>query len=87
MAGQTQTSGALPVDGTQSASRDFGNGNWDGALGGALANLAETWSSQVSALIADCNRLAGQCAESGRAYQRTELANVHTMDSLADDFG
>lgn len=87
IAGQTRTAGAHPVDETRSASRDFGAGNWDGGLGGALTNLAETWSAQVSALAADCDSLASQCGGTGLLYQRTEAANTQTMNSLASDFG
>ncbi|WP_230396381.1 hypothetical protein [Streptomyces blattellae] len=75
------------MDETRSASRDFGSGNWDGGLGGALSNLAETWSAQVSALADKCNSLAGQCGASGVLYLRTESANTQTMNSLASDFG
>ncbi|WP_210592867.1 hypothetical protein [Streptomyces sp. GESEQ-35] len=87
IAGRTRTTGAHPVDETRSASRDFGTGNWDGGLGGALTGLAETWSAQVSALAADCDSLAGQCGGTGMLYQRTEAANTQTMHSLASDFG
>ncbi|MGW0758810.1 hypothetical protein ACWD1Y_20495 [Streptomyces sp. NPDC002814] len=87
IAGQTRTAGAHPVDETRSASRDFGAGNWDGGLGGALTNLADTWSAQVSALAADCDSLAGQCGGTGMLYQRTEAGNTQTMNSLASDFG
>lgn len=87
IAGQTRTAGAHPVDETRSASRDFGTGNWDGGLGGALTGLAETWSAQVSALAADCDSLASQCGSSGMLYQRTEAANTQTMHSLSSDFG
>ncbi|MEV6948533.1 hypothetical protein AB0N07_42775 [Streptomyces sp. NPDC051172] len=48
------------MDETRSASRDFGAGNWDGGLGGALSGLAETWSDQVSALVAKCDNLSSQ---------------------------
>ncbi|WP_229877145.1 hypothetical protein [Streptomyces bluensis] len=75
------------MDETRTASRDFGNGNWDGGLGGALTGLAETWSAQVSALAGKCDSLAGQCGVSGVLYQRTEAANAQTMNSLASDFG
>ncbi|GGZ67411.1 hypothetical protein [Streptomyces bluensis] len=85
--GQTRTAGAHPADETRSAARDFGSGNWDGGLGGALTGLAETWSAQVSALAADCDNLANQCGASGVLYQRTEAANTQTMHSLASDFG
>ncbi|MFJ9589848.1 hypothetical protein [Streptomyces acidicola] len=85
--GQTRTAGAHPVDETRTAAGDFGSGNWDGGLGGALTGLAETWSSQVSALAAKCDSLAGQCGASGVLYQRTEAANTQTMRSLASDFG
>ncbi|MBT2487886.1 hypothetical protein J7E96_04935 [Streptomyces sp. ISL-96] len=87
IAGQTRTAGAHPVDETRSASQDFGTGNWDGRLGGALTGLAETWSAQVSALVADCDSLADQCGASGMLYQRTEAANAQTMHSLSSDFG
>ncbi|MEW2402697.1 hypothetical protein [Streptomyces sp. NPDC046862] len=87
IAGQTRTAGAHPVDETRTASRDFGTGNWDGGLGGALTNLAETWSAQVSSLAGKCDSLAGQCGASGVLYQRTEAANTQTMNSLASDFG
>lgn len=85
--GHTRAAGAHPVDETRTASRDFGNGNWDGGLGGALTGLAETWSAQVSALAGKCDSLAGQCGVSGVLYQRTEAANAQTMNSLASDFG
>ena len=87
IAGQTRTAGAHPVDETSTASRDFGAGNWDGGLGGVLTGLAETWSSQVSALAASCDSLATQCGGTGLLYQRTEAANTQTMNSLASDFG
>src|SRR4051794_36213119 len=58
MAGRTRTTGAHPVDETRSASKDFGSGNWDGGLGGALGSLADTWSSQVSALAANTPLIA-----------------------------
>ncbi|MEU9173974.1 hypothetical protein AB0D34_40470 [Streptomyces sp. NPDC048420] len=83
IAGRTRTSGAHPVDETRSASRDFGSGNWDGGLGGALSGLAETWSSQVSALAASCDGLARQCGSSGMLFQSTETANTQTMNSLS----
>ncbi|CAL9404867.1 hypothetical protein SUDANB6_01533 [Streptomyces sp. enrichment culture] len=85
MAGRTRTAGAHPVEETRSASRDFGGGNWDGGLDGALTGLAETWSSQVSALVADCDRLARQCGGSGMLYQRTEAENTQTMRSLTSE--
>ncbi|WP_328501392.1 hypothetical protein OG828_14780 [Streptomyces sp. NBC_00457] len=75
------------MDETRSASRDFGTGNWDGGLGGALTNLAETWSAQVSALAGKCDSLASQCGGTGMLYQRTEAANTQNMNSLASDFG
>ncbi|MET9832338.1 hypothetical protein ABZ078_24250 [Streptomyces sp. NPDC006385] len=75
------------MDETRSASRDFGPGNWDGGLGSALTVLSETWSSQVSALVADCDSLASQCGASGTLYQRTEATNTQNMHSLASDFG
>ncbi|GAA2479686.1 hypothetical protein GCM10010406_14870 [Streptomyces thermolineatus] len=83
LAGQTRTAGAHPVDETRSASRDFGTGNWDGKLGGTLADLAEVWSAQVSALASDCDRLADQCGGSGLLYQNTETANTQNMLSLS----
>ncbi|GGZ02477.1 hypothetical protein [Streptomyces poonensis] len=85
MAGRTRTAGAHPVDESRSASRDFGSGKWDGGLGGALTDLAETWSSQVSALAFDCTALARQCGGSGMLYQRTEDANTQTMRSLSSE--
>ncbi len=85
VAAQTRTAGAHPVDETRSASRDFGSGDWDGGLGGALTGLAEIWSSQVSALASDCDSLAGQCGGSGMLYQRTEAANTQTMRSLSGE--
>lgn len=87
IAGQTRTAGAHPVDETRTTSRDFGTGNWDGGLEGALTNLAETWHSQVSTLAASCDSLATQCGGTGLLYQRTETANTQTMNSLANDFG
>ena len=87
IAGQTRSAGAHPVDETRSASRDFGTDNWDGGLDKALSGLAEIWSAQVYALVADCNSLASQCASSGTLYQRTEVANTQNMDSLRSDFG
>lgn len=84
VAGETQTSGSHPVDETRSAGKDFGNGNWDGGLGGALNNLAETWASQASALVATCRALSSQCGGSGLLYQRTEAANTQTMTSLSN---
>lgn len=87
IAGQTRAAGAHPVDETRTASRDFGAGDWDGGLGGALSGLAETWSTQVSALVAKCDSLAGQCGGTGLLYQRTEAANTQTMNSLTRDFG
>ncbi|MEU1475549.1 hypothetical protein ACFYZ8_12960 [Streptomyces sp. NPDC001668] len=83
IAGRTRTSGRHPVDETRSASRDLGSDNWDGGLGGALSGLAETWSSQVSALAARCEGLARQCGSSGMLYQGTETANTRTMSSLS----
>ncbi|GGZ39350.1 type VII secretion target [Streptomyces poonensis] len=85
VAGQTRTAGAHPVDESRSASRDFSSGNWDGGLGSALTNLAETWSSQVSALASDCDNLSRQCGGSGLLYQRTEAANTQTMRSLSSE--
>lgn len=82
-AGRTRTVGAHPVDETRSASRDFGSGNWDGALGGALSGLAQTWSRQVSALAAKCEGLAGQCGASGLLYENTEATNTRTMRSTS----
>ncbi|MGW2721540.1 hypothetical protein [Streptomyces sp. NPDC001492] len=75
------------MDETRTTSQDFGAGNWDGGLGGALTGLTETWSSQVSALAAGCDSLATQCGGTGLLYQRTEAANTQTMNSLASDFG
>ncbi|WP_344404734.1 hypothetical protein [Streptomyces longisporus] len=75
------------MDETRSTARDFGSGNWDGGLEGALTNLAETWHFQVSALAASCDNLASQCGGTGLLYQRTEAANTQTMNSLASDFG
>jgi hypothetical protein len=83
MAGRTRTTGAHPVDETRSASKDFGSGNWDGGLGGALSGLAETWSSQISALASKCDGLSRQCGGSGLLYQNTETANTQTMRSLS----
>jgi hypothetical protein len=85
MAGRTRTAGAHPVDETRSASGDFGSGNWDGGLGGALSGLAQTWSSQVSALAAKCDGLSRQCGGSGLLYQNTETANTQTMRSLSGE--
>ncbi|MER6495106.1 hypothetical protein ACFYZI_03045 [Streptomyces griseorubiginosus] len=82
-AGQTRTAGAHPVDETRSAARDLSGGNWSGGLGGALDGLAQTWSSQVSALAAKCDSLAGQCGDSGLLYQSTEATNTQTMRSLS----
>ncbi|WP_330264700.1 hypothetical protein [Streptomyces griseorubiginosus] len=82
-AGQTRTAGAHPVDETRSAARDFSGGNWNGGLGGALSGLTQTWSSQVSALAAKCDSLAGQCGGSGLLYQNTEAANTQTMRSMS----
>jgi hypothetical protein len=79
---QARAAGAHPVDETLSASRDFGGGDWDGGLGGALAGLAETWSAQLCALAADCESLAARCDGAGALYQRTEDANTQTMRSL-----
>ncbi|MGW1161021.1 hypothetical protein ACWD48_22930 [Streptomyces sp. NPDC002519] len=87
IAGQTRVAGAHPVDETRSASRDFGVGYWDGGLGRALTGLAEIWSAQVSALVADCDSLASRCGSSGMLYQRTETVNTQTMHSLSSDFG
>ncbi|KPI05827.1 hypothetical protein OK074_4317 [Actinobacteria bacterium OK074] len=87
IAGQTRAAGSHPVDETRSAAQDFGTGNWDGGLSGALTGLVETWSVQFSALAADCDNLGGQCGSSGTLYQRTEAANTQTMHSLASDFG
>ncbi|MET7478702.1 hypothetical protein ABZT17_30655 [Streptomyces sp. NPDC005648] len=87
IAGQTRTAGAHPTDETRTASRDFGAGNWDGGLDTALSSVAETWSSQVSALAARCESLATQCGNTGLLYQRTEAVNTQTMNSLASDFG
>ena len=87
IAGQTRTAGTYPVDETRTSSRDFGAGNWDGGLDKALTDLAVTWSSQVSALAAKCDSLAGQCGNTGLLYQRTEATNTQTMNSLASDFG
>jgi hypothetical protein len=85
MAGRTRTAGAHPVDETRSASKDFGSGsgNWNGRLGAALSGLAETWSSQVSALASKCDGLSRQCGGSGLLYQSTETANTQTMRSLS----
>ena len=85
LAGRMRSAGAHPVDETASASRDFGRGHWDGGLGGALSNLAQTWSSQVSALAASCDGLARQCGGSGLLYQNTETANTQTMRSLSGE--
>jgi len=87
IAGQTRTAGAHPVHETHKSSRDFGAGNWDGGLDTALSSLAETWSSQVSALAAKCESLAAQCGNTGGLYQRTEATNTQTMNSLASEFG
>lgn len=83
MAGRTRTTGMHPVDETRSASRDFASGHWDGGLGGALSGLAETWSSQVSALAVKCDGLSRQCGGSGLLYENTETANTQTMRSLS----
>ncbi|MET7734688.1 hypothetical protein ABZT02_25415 [Streptomyces sp. NPDC005402] len=85
MAGRTRTKGAHPVDETRSASKDFGGGHWDGGLGGALSGLAETWSSQVSALASKCDGLSRQCGGSGLLYQSTETTNTQTMRSLSGE--
>ncbi|WP_053849193.1 hypothetical protein [Streptomyces sp. NRRL B-24085] len=82
-AGQTRTAGAHPVDETRSAARDFGSAHWSGGLGAVLSGLADTWSSQVSALAAKCDSLAGQCGGSGLLYQDTEAANTQTMRSMS----
>ncbi|MFJ9178752.1 type VII secretion target [Streptomyces sp. NPDC102360] len=81
IAGEARTVGAHPVDETHSASRNFDAGKWEGGLGKALTDLAETWSAQVSTLVADCNSLAGRCTESGTLYQRTEATNTAIMTS------
>ncbi|MFF4030036.1 hypothetical protein ACFYZ2_09720 [Streptomyces sviceus] len=85
MAGRTRSTGTHPVDETRSASKDFGSGNWDGGLGGALSGLAETWSSQVSALASTCEGLSRQCGGSGLLYQSTETTNTQTMRSLSGE--
>jgi len=85
MAGRTRTTGTHPVDETRSASKDFGSGNWDGGLGGALSALAETWSSQVSALASKCDSLSRQCGGSALLYQSTETTNTQTMRSLSGE--
>lgn len=85
IAGRTRTAGAHPVDETESASRDFGSGNWDGGLGAALGGLARIWSSQVSALATDCEDLARQCGGTGLLYQNTETANTQTMRTLSGE--
>ncbi|MFF8448044.1 hypothetical protein ACF06Q_10120 [Streptomyces leeuwenhoekii] len=82
---QARAAGAHPVDETLSASRDFGSGDWDGGLGGALAGLAETWSAQVRALAADCESLAARCDGSGALYERTEATNTQTLRSLPSE--
>ncbi|MEB8339622.1 type VII secretion target [Streptomyces endophyticus] len=81
IAGSARTVGAHPVGETHSASRNFDAGNWEGGLGTALSALTETWSAQVSALVADCNSLAGRCTETGTLYQRTEATNTRIMTS------
>ena len=82
IAGRTRTAGAHPVNETESASRDFSSGNWDGGLGGALGGLAQMWASQVSVLATSCDGLARQCGGSGLLYQNVEAANTRTMRSL-----
>ena len=85
IAGRTRTAGAHPVDETESASRDFSSGNWDGGLSGVLGGLAQMWSSQVSVLAASCDGLARQCGGSGLLYQNTETANTQTMRSVSGE--
>ncbi|KQV17097.1 MULTISPECIES: hypothetical protein [unclassified Kitasatospora] len=87
IAWQTQTTGAHPVDETHSAARDFGSGNWDGGLNGALTGAAETWSAQVSALAADCGKFAEQCDSTAMQYQRVETDISQTFRSMANGFG
>ncbi|MDR3083058.1 MAG: hypothetical protein LBV60_19425 [Streptomyces sp.] len=87
LAWQTQGAGARPVDETYSAARDFGGGNWDGGLNGALNGVAQTWSAQVSALAADCGRFAEQCDSTAAQYQRTETDISQLFQSIKNAFG
>lgn len=75
VAGETNTAGKHPVDETRDASHAFSSHNWDGGLGGALADLVEIWSSQTAALVGKCRSLGAQCTDTADNYTSVETQN------------
>ncbi|MEV7379920.1 hypothetical protein [Streptomyces lydicus] len=82
LAGETKMVGNQPVDETRAAAKDFSGGNWDGGLGKALNEVAETWSRQTSGLQESCMTLGNQCKETSKSYTSTEAENTSIVQRV-----
>lgn len=82
LAGETKTAGNRPVDETRAAAKDFAGGNWEGGLGKALTDVAETWSKQSSGLQSICVTLGSQCKETAASYSSTETENTSVVQNV-----
>ncbi|MEU6330230.1 hypothetical protein ABZ851_23570 [Streptomyces sp. NPDC047049] len=82
LAGETKAVGNRPVDETRAAARDFTGSNWEGGLGKALTDVAETWSRQSSGLQAICVTVGSQCKETAASYSSTETENTSVVQNV-----
>ncbi|MGW1793634.1 hypothetical protein ACWCO0_23095 [Streptomyces tubercidicus] len=82
LAGETKKVGNRPVDETRAAAKDFSGGNWEGGLGKALGEVAETWLRQTSGLQESCVALGTQCKQTGNSYSSVEAENISVVERV-----